>query len=218
MIGGVCINIFNISGLPPLARSCYTEAAAAVQSAVSADGPGRPCCPGEVIHDLEQVVPRARTASMDYSRLFDRVTWHAGGTVPVFYCCCSNDYVACATVRSRFLPSRRWRPQSASPGRTVTLLTADRFTSRPNHVGAVVHSTAVLVLVGGAAPDPLHDSAASSLLLWLRLQLGPRRRWSASGWCCWWCCCCSRRRSDAVPDDVWEEYICLFVGQLGLDL
>ncbi len=86
MIGGVCINIFNISGLPPLARSCYTEAAAAVQSAVSADGPGRPCCPGEVIHDLEQVVPRARTASMDYSRLFDRVTWHAGGTVPVFYC------------------------------------------------------------------------------------------------------------------------------------
>ena len=64
-------NIYNISGLPPLARSCYTEAAAAVQSAVSADGPGRPCCPGEVIHDLEQVVPRARTASMDYSRLFD---------------------------------------------------------------------------------------------------------------------------------------------------
>ena len=152
MIGGVCINIYNISGLPPLARSCYTEAAAAVQSAVSADGPGRPCCPGEVIHDLEQVVPRARTASMDYSRLFDEETWRPRGPVLVLDCCFQNKTIKkySQQVRSRFLPSRRWRPQSASPGRTVTSLTADRFTSRPIHVFAVVQ---VLLLVGrGGAP------------------------------------------------------------------
>ena len=77
-------NIFNISGLPPgpilLHRDCCCPA-------VSAEGPGRPCCPGEVIHDLEQVVPRARTARMEECRLFDEETWRARGAVwPVVLC------------------------------------------------------------------------------------------------------------------------------------
>ena len=118
MIGGVCINIFNISGLPPLARSCYTEAAAALQSAVSADGPGRPCCPGEVIHDLEQVVPRARTASMDYSRLFDRETWRPRVAVWPVVLYLNNEAVY-AQVRTSGFPRRAGggpsRPALAEP-------------------------------------------------------------------------------------------------------
>ena len=179
MIGGVCINIFNISGLPPLARSCYTEAAAAVQSAVSADGPGRPCCPGEVIHDLEQVVPRARTASMDYSRLFDRVTWRPRG--PVLVLDCAFIQLSCSH-RSGHGSSRRAGGGHSRPALDEPLHCSRRIGSHRALYMLVPSSTRRrYCYLWEGRPDPLPDSAASSLLFWLRFQLGPRRRRSASG-------------------------------------
>ena len=181
MIGGVCINIFNISGLPPLARSCYTEAAAAVQSAVSADGPGRPCCPGEVIHDLEQVVPRARTASMDYSRLLTEKPGMQEAP-------CRFSTVAVPTITWRVQQSGHGSSRRAGGGHSRPALDEPLHCSR--RIGSHPPYTCCCrrPLDGGTGtcrkggrPDLIHDSAPASLLLWLRLQRGPRRRRSASG-------------------------------------